>query len=565
MSDARIQRSTNPDLYLEEQNYGGNDPLVVRETDQYRNEYITSFVDKWDSLINWEARSENEGSFFVDVLRSRGKHKVLDAATGTGFHSVQLLKAGFDVTSADGSPTMLAKAFNNAKDQGLILKTVQSDWRWLGHAVTERYDAIICLGNSFTHLHNDLDRRRVLAEFYAALAPDGMLIIDQRNYDMILDRGYSSKHRYYYCGDQVVATPIHIDEEIVRFKYSFADGEDYTLNLCPIRRDELRRLLREAGFERIRTYGDFETVYDRDSADFLIHVAEKSPHAPGHPVPWGKSSRSYALTEDYYDSDDADAFYATIWGGEDLHLGIYEDTDDIGTASFATVDRMIDRIPNLGPDSVVVDFGSGYGGSARRIVQRTEAHVTCINLSDTQNDRNRLRTMKAGMQDRIDVLHADFEDIPLSNDICDVVWSQDAFLHSNAHDRVLAESWRVLKPGGYLIFTDPMQRDHINLDRLAAIYARLSLKKMGSMEQYRALAAAIGFEDMGFEDLSHHLPVHYSRIRDALLERRGEVEEAASEEYVTNMLKGLDHWIEGGITGDLIWGIFMFRKPPSTS
>lgn len=561
MPDITAPTHAGSELGLAKQAYRGDDPLVVRETDQYRNEYISSFVDKWDSLIDWKARARSEGSFFVDVLRSRGKRTVLDVATGTGFHSVQLLKAGFDVTSADGSANMLVKAFNNAKDEGLILKTIRSDWRWLGHAVRGRYDAITCLGNSFTHVHNDLDRRRVLAEFYASLAPDGVLIIDQRNYDMILDRGYSSKHRYYYCGDRVSAAPIHVAEDLVRFQYSFDDGEDYTLNLCPIRRDHLRRLLREAGFERIRTYGDFEAAYDSGSADFLVHVAEKSSHAPGRPVPWNMSSRSYALTEDYYDSDDADAFYSTIWGGEDLHLGVYENTDDIGAASFATVDRMIDRVPGLGPDSVVIDLGAGYGGSARRIVQRTGAHVTCVNLSDTQNDRNRLRTAKAGMQDRIDVLHADFEDVPLSNDSCDVVWSQDALLHSTAHDRVLAEAMRVLRPGGYLVFTDPMQSDDVDPGRLKAIYARLSLKQMGSVEHYRRLAALVGFEDIGFDDLSPHLTTHYIRIRDALLDKRAEVEEAASPEYVSTMLEGLDHWIEGGRRGDLAWGIFLFRKP----
>ena len=31
----------------------------------------------------------------------------------------------------------------------------------------------------------------------------------------------------------------------------------------------------------------------------------------------------------YYNSDDAEAFYSTIWGGEDIHIGLYEDEADI--------------------------------------------------------------------------------------------------------------------------------------------------------------------------------------------------------------------------------------------
>jgi len=237
---------------------------------------VRGFVDKWDELIDWEKRAESEGRFFIDVLKARGKHSVLDVATGTGFHSVQLLKAGFDVSSADGSAEMLAKAFDNGTRNEVLLKTIHADWRWLNKSVHGKYDAIICLGNSFTHLFDEADRRRALAEFYAALRHDGILIIDQRNYDAILDHGFSSKHQYYYCGDQVTAEPVHVDEGLARFEYRFPDGSTHNLNMFPIRRNYLRGLLGQAGFQKIKTYGDFQEESDEPSPDFFIHVAEKN-------------------------------------------------------------------------------------------------------------------------------------------------------------------------------------------------------------------------------------------------------------------------------------------------
>ncbi len=268
----------NPDLEATKQHYG-RDPLAVRDTDQYRAEYVQSFVEKWDELIDWKARAKSEGQFFIDVLRSRGKHQVLDVATGTGFHSVQLIKAGFDVASADGSAAMLAKAFENAKRERLILKTIQADWRWLNRDVHVKYDAIICLGNSFTHLFDEFDRRRALAEFYAALKHDGVLIIDQRNYDVILDQGFRSKHKYYYCGDRVTAEPEHVDEGLARFRYAFPDGSEYKLNMFPLRKNYMRNLLKESGFQRMHTYGDFQETYQDTEPDFFVHVAEKEYNA----------------------------------------------------------------------------------------------------------------------------------------------------------------------------------------------------------------------------------------------------------------------------------------------
>ncbi len=256
----------------------GQNPTSVRDTDHYQAEYVQSFVEKWDELIDWDARADSEGRFFIDMLRARGKESVLDVATGTGFHSVQLQKAGFQVTSVDGSAEMLAKAFENGCRRGLILKTAHADWRWLNRDILGKYDAIICLGNSFTHLFDDDDRRRALAEFYAALKHDGVLILDHRNYDRLLDHGQASRHKYYYCGDQVTAEPEYVDDSLARFKYSFQDGSVYHLNMYPLRKKYMRTLMRQVGFQRVKTYGDFQESFEDTEPDFLIHVAEKAYH-----------------------------------------------------------------------------------------------------------------------------------------------------------------------------------------------------------------------------------------------------------------------------------------------
>jgi len=259
----------------QEQDYGKN-PTEVRESDKYADEYVRGFVEKWDELIDWEQRARTEGDFFIKKLREHGAHRVLDVATGTGFHSIRLIEEGFDVVSVDGSPYMLSKAFDNGRHRGHVLRTHQADWRWLNRDVSGRFDAVICLGNSFTHLHSERDRRKALAEFYAALKHDGLLILDQRNYDSILDKGFSSKHKYYYCGDKVTAEPEHVDEGLARFCYSFPDGSQYHLNMFPLRQNYTRELLSDVGFQRIDTYGDFKETYHEDDPDFFVHVAQKS-------------------------------------------------------------------------------------------------------------------------------------------------------------------------------------------------------------------------------------------------------------------------------------------------
>ena len=491
------------------------------------------------------------------------KHHILDVATGTGFHSVRLTESGFDVTSADGSAAMLAQAFENGRKRGLILKTVQADWRELNRSIQGKYDAIICLGNSFTHLHDEHDRRRALAEFYAALRHDGILILDQRNYDEILDHGFKSKHKYYYCGDQVTAEPEYVDDGLARFKYTFPDGSEYTLNMFPLRKSYVRRLMREAGFTTVRTYGDFQETYEDNDPDFFIHVAEKSIDLDESDGPDGEGVTTDSLrkSEAYYDSTDADAFYSMVWGGEDIHVGCYENTDDIGAAGIETADRMIGLLSKLDGDTAVLDLGSGYGGSARRLAKEHGCSVTCLNLSEVQNATNRDKNRHAGLDHRVRVRHGSFDAIPEPDASYDVVWSQDAILHATDRRRVLEEAFRVLKPGGELIFTDPMQADEVAHGVLQPVYDRLNLTDLGSMRFYREAAQSIGFEVLGQIDLVGNLRTHYQRVLEELEARRGELEEKSSTEYLDNMEIGLKNWVSAADDGQLAWGIQHFRKP----
>lgn len=555
--------ASSAELARTEQVYG-DDPTADRETDHYRKEYVKTFVDKWDELIDWRARAESEGQFFIDILRARGKERILDVACGTGFHSVRLTEAGFDVTAADGSANMVAKAFQNGQERGLILKTAHADWRWLNRDIHGKYDAIICLGNSFTHLHEENDRRRALAEFYAALKHDGILILDQRNYDAMLDQGFSTKHKYYYCGDQVTAEPSHVDEGLCRMVYSFPDGEQFTLNMCPIRKNYVRRLLNEAGFQRVRTYGDFQDAYAEEDPDFFIHVAEKSAI---HMVRWGGTKTDGEtdirdITETYYDSDDADTFYSTIWGGEDLHIGLYDTTDDIRTASDLTIAEMVMRLPKLSESSRVLDMGAGYGGAMRTLVRDTGCNAVCLNISETQNEYNLGKIRAAKLGKKINVRHGVFEDVPEDAETFDVVWSQDSFLHSDQRDKVIAEAFRVLKPGGHLIFTDPMQADDVPPGVLQPVYDRLQLNSLGSMRFYREVAEALGLEVVEQDDMTAQLRNHYARVREELLSNYNRLREnGSSAEYLDKMALGLENWVKAADAGHLAWGIQTFRKP----
>lgn len=277
-------------------------------------------------------------------------------------------------------------------------------------------------------------------------------------------------------------------------------------------------------------------------------------------------SKSYSgvvkTAQEYYNSNDADNFYFHIWGGEDIHIGIYqENKEPIANASQRTVETMADHVENLGRNSKVVDLGAGYGGAARWLATKYQCHVSCINLSETQNQRNRMLTAEANLNDHIEVIDGSFENLSMSDNSADLAWSQDAILHSGKREQVLSEVDRVLQPGGEFIFTDPMQADDCPSGVLQSVLDRIHLETLGSFAFYREVANKLGWQEINIVDMTYQLIRHYTRVLEELVSRQHELEQFVSTDYIVRMQDGLKHWINAGEKGYLTWGIMHFRLP----
>lgn len=272
------------------------------------------------------------------------------------------------------------------------------------------------------------------------------------------------------------------------------------------------------------------------------------------------------IARDYYNSDDAEHFYSQIWGGEDIHIGLYQASDEaISVASHRTVVTMAEKLPELTAQSRVLDLGSGYCGAARHLAKTYQANVTALNLSEVENQRARELNKNAGLSNHIQVHDGSFENMPFDDATAqsgfDVAWSQDAILHSGNRQQVFAEVFRVLKPGGYFIFTDPMQSDGCPEGVLQPILDRIHLSSLGSPDYYRGIAQQVGFEVQSFDDQTTQLINHYRRVLEETERHTAELEKKIDSGYIERMKAGLQHWINGGQAGHLVWGIFLLQKP----
>ena len=64
------------------------------------------------------------------------------------------------------------------------------------------FDAVICLGNSFAHMTDNFgdqrEQKQAIRNFEKCVKPGGMLLIDHRNYDNIMETGSTPSKCIYY-------------------------------------------------------------------------------------------------------------------------------------------------------------------------------------------------------------------------------------------------------------------------------------------------------------------------------------------------------------------------------
>ncbi|MCQ4040831.1 methyltransferase domain-containing protein [Streptantibioticus rubrisoli] len=260
----------------------------------------------------------------------------------------------------------------------------------------------------------------------------------------------------------------------------------------------------------------------------------------------------------YYETADVDGFYASVWGGEDIHTGIYaHPREAIGAASRRTVERVAAKAADLlGPGRRVLDMGSGYGGAARYLAERFGCRVVALNISESQNRRHREANAARGLGALIEVVTGSFNDVPEPDGSFDVVWSQEALCHSGDRAKTLGEAARVLKPGGAFVFTDIMATPKATAEELAPLAERLAMGRFATLDFYRARLGELGLAPVEFEDLSEHLLTHYIRLTEEVREHGEELAQVISPGYLERLGGNLPLWARASQEGHLAWGIF---------
>ena len=158
-------------------------------------------------------------------------------------------------------------------------------------------------------------------------------------------------------------------------------------------------------------------------------------------------------------------------------------------------------LAELKPGEIVLDLGSGGGIdvllSARRVGPTGKAYG--LDMTDEMLALARENQRKAGLTN-VEFLKGEIEHIPLPADSVDVIISNCVINLSADKDAVLAEAFRVLKPGGRFAVSDVVVRGEVASEIRRSVELWIGCVA-GALEEsdYRAKLAKAGFEEVDVE------------------------------------------------------------------
>ncbi len=168
-------------------------------------------------------------------------------------------------------------------------------------------------------------------------------------------------------------------------------------------------------------------------------------------------------------------------------------------------------LAELRPGEAVLDLGSGGGIdvllSAKRVGPTGKAYG--LDMTDEMLALARENQRKAGVTN-IDFLKGEIENIPLPENSVDVIISNCVINLSADKDRVFAEAFRVLKPGGRFAVSDIVVRGEVPASIRRSVELWIGCVA-GALEEgdYRAKLAKAGFEAIDVE------PTRVYKVADA--------------------------------------------------
>lgn len=206
---------------------------------------------------------------------------------------------------------------------------------------------------------------------------------------------------------------------------------------------------------------------------------------------------------------------STCCGGDPITANLYQADQTAGIPEQAVLASLgcgnPTALAQLKPGEIVLDLGSGGGIdvllSAKRVSPGGKAYG--LDMTDEMLALARANQKKSGVQN-VEFLKGEIENIPLPENAVDVIISNCVINLSADKDKVLAEAFRVLRPGGRFAVSDVVVKGDVpaEIRKNIELWVGCVAGALKDSEYVSKLKAA-GFEEVTIE------PTRVYKVEDA--------------------------------------------------
>lgn len=209
--------------------------------------------------------------------------------------------------------------------------------------------------------------------------------------------------------------------------------------------------------------------------------------------------------------------------GQELLKKIGEEVygEYIGQLSWMTTEEYRRFIARLAPtpDSHVLEIGSGNGAAAVYLSASTKARVTGLDNNESGIRKATTLSKEKGFENRVDFRLGDaMRPLPFGDNTFDAVFANDTFSLIPDRANLLRQCHRVLRPGGRLLYTDPMVLVGIVTSDEIQVRTWAGMACLIPRGENERLLEVSGFELLSYDDLTESV-VTVARRQAAAFER----------------------------------------------
>ncbi|PWI46460.1 ubiquinone biosynthesis protein UbiE [Candidatus Heimdallarchaeota archaeon B3_Heim] len=234
--------------------------------------------------------------------------------------------------------------------------------------------------------------------------------------------------------------------------------------------------------------------------------------------------------------------------GEHIHIGGEKETQ-----------RLAEKLGVR--DTYILDICSALGGPSRYLAKTFNATVLGVDITKTMLDKATARTLKEGLQNKVEFRRGNALDLPVSSNSMDIVWGQDAWCYVTDKARLIQEAVRVCKPGGKIGFTDwilgstPLSQEEADF-----LYEFMIFPNLETLDGYKLLLEDNKCQILEIENLQEDFATHMKYYYDKIQEMRDSIIQEFGSDLYQIAEAGVKAWKAASEQGKVTRGLWIAEK-----